>query len=77
MNKITFKDIVKNYNELIEEVRKFDYFVRDAEIQKEKKQSLINLKSLIKNAKQQPIKKNDQKYANIFSAYPQSLSCQF
>ncbi|OCL81611.1 hypothetical protein AAW30_01827 [Arcobacter porcinus] len=72
--KITFDDIVKKFNLLLEESMRMIIFVRDIELQKAQVSILATRVQEIRNYKYQAIEHNDEETANIFFAFHNLLN---
>ncbi len=66
MKRMTFVDIANKYNSTIDEALKFNYLVRDSELQLEQREKLLLLKDEIKGYKYQAIERKDEFSANTF-----------
>jgi hypothetical protein len=66
MSDLSFKNIVDQYNELLTRTAKYDYFVRDAQIQKMTIEELKSRIAVLKGFKRQARERNDEEAANAF-----------
>ena len=66
MSKLTFQDIVDQYNAILEESRKLDYFVRDKVLQENQISKLDKFRLQLKGYKQQAVSLSDEESANRF-----------
>lgn len=64
--KISFDEIVSQYNSLLDDARKLDFFVRDTDLQKEMINRISQYNLHIKSFKFQVNKHGDEKTANLF-----------
>lgn len=72
--KITFDDIIKKFNLLLEESMNMIIFVRDIELQKVQVSTLATQVQEIRNYKAQAIENNDEEIANLFFAFHNLLN---
>jgi hypothetical protein len=72
--KITFDDIIKKFNLLLEESMNMIIFVRDIELQKVQVSTLATQVQEIRNYKSQAIENNDEEIANLFFAFHNLLN---
>lgn len=66
MIRMIFEDVVKKYNTLIEETRRFDCLVRDTDLQKKQIYKLSEFKRSIKVFKRNEAANHNEKKANLF-----------
>lgn len=65
-NTITVTDVINEYNSILDESKKLNYFVRATELQSKQAEILEKFKNRIKSYKYQAIEHNDETHANLF-----------
>ena len=65
-NTITLTDVINEYNSILDESTKLNYFVRATELQSKQAELLEKFKNRIKSYKYQAIEQKDETHANLF-----------